>query len=122
MTAGRYEMADDDLSRQRRKRDERLLAQAVPGAPDLTVGDLVADVLAATAGRDAPTGRSTCPVTWPSGGTTGRPSRRSSTTSSVTTTPLATRPGAALTTPAHPAPSLAMGDPRRSAKPGASTP
>ena len=49
MTAGRYEMADDDLSRQRRKRDERLLAQAVPGAPDLTVGDLVADVLAATA-------------------------------------------------------------------------
>jgi hypothetical protein len=49
MTARRYDMADDDLSRQRRKREERLLAQPIPGAPDLTVGDLVADVLAATA-------------------------------------------------------------------------
>jgi hypothetical protein len=49
VTARRYEMADDDLSRQRRKRDERLLAQPIPGTPDLTVGDLVADVLAATA-------------------------------------------------------------------------
>jgi hypothetical protein len=48
VTARRYEMADDDLSRQRRKRDERLLAQPIPGASDLTVGDLVADVLAAT--------------------------------------------------------------------------
>ena len=49
MPARRYEMADDDLSRQRRKRDERLLAQPIPGTPDVTVGDLVADVLAATA-------------------------------------------------------------------------
>jgi hypothetical protein len=49
VTAEHYEVADDDLARQRRKRDERLLAQQVPGAPDLTVGDLVADVLAATA-------------------------------------------------------------------------
>jgi hypothetical protein len=48
VTARRYEMADDDLSRQRRKRDERLLAQPIPGTADLTVGDLVADVLAAT--------------------------------------------------------------------------
>lgn len=49
MTPEPYEMADDDLSRQRRKRDERLLAQPIPGAPELTVGDLVADVLAETA-------------------------------------------------------------------------
>lgn len=53
MTAEPYEMADDDLSRQRRKRDERLLAQQIPGAPHLTVGDLVADVLAATADERA---------------------------------------------------------------------
>jgi hypothetical protein len=49
VAAGRYEMADDDLSRQRRKRDERLLAQPIPGTSDLTVGDLVADLLAVTA-------------------------------------------------------------------------
>jgi hypothetical protein len=42
-------MADDDLSRQRRKREERLLAQPLPDDPDVTVGELVADVLAATA-------------------------------------------------------------------------
>jgi hypothetical protein len=45
-------MADDDLSRQRRKREERLLAQALPDDPDVTVGELVADVLAATSGDD----------------------------------------------------------------------
>jgi hypothetical protein len=49
VTARSYEMADDDLSRQRRKRDQRLLAQPIPGASDITVGDLVADVLAASA-------------------------------------------------------------------------
>jgi hypothetical protein len=53
VSARRYEMGDDDLSRQRRKRDERLLAQSIPGTADLTVGDLVADVLAATADRRA---------------------------------------------------------------------
>jgi hypothetical protein len=41
--------AGDDLSRQRRKREARLLAQVVPDDPTLTVGDLVADVLAAVA-------------------------------------------------------------------------
>jgi hypothetical protein len=45
-------MADDDLARQRRKRDERLLAQALPDDPSRTVGDVVADVLAAAADRD----------------------------------------------------------------------
>jgi hypothetical protein len=40
----------DDLSRQRRKREERLLAQALPDEPNVTIGDLVADVLAAAAG------------------------------------------------------------------------
>jgi hypothetical protein len=48
VTAEPYEMANDDLSRQRRKRDERLLAQPLPGLPQVTVGDLVADVLAAS--------------------------------------------------------------------------
>lgn len=49
MTVEPYEMADDELSRQRRKRDARLLAEPISGAPQLTVGDLVADVLAASA-------------------------------------------------------------------------
>lgn len=48
----RYDVADDDLSRQRRKRDARLLAQALPDAPDMTVGDLVAEILAAIATTD----------------------------------------------------------------------
>jgi hypothetical protein len=52
VTSRPYEMADDDLSRQRRKREERLLAQAVPGDPAVTVGDLVADVLAAGGGDE----------------------------------------------------------------------
>jgi hypothetical protein len=41
-------MGDDDLSRQRRKRDARLLDGQVPGHPGTTVGELVADVLAAS--------------------------------------------------------------------------
>jgi hypothetical protein len=41
-------MYDDDLSRQRRKREARLLDGAVPDFPGLTVADLVADVLAAS--------------------------------------------------------------------------
>jgi hypothetical protein len=56
LTVQPYEMADDDLSRQRRKRDERLLSQPIPGAPELTVGDLVADVLAAADSRDGGAG------------------------------------------------------------------
>jgi hypothetical protein len=53
VTPRRYDLADDDLSRQRRKRDARFLAQELPGTPDTTVGELVADVVAAiaTAGR-----------------------------------------------------------------------
>lgn len=43
-------LADDDLSRQRRKREARLLDQQVVGFPALTVGDVVADVLAASDG------------------------------------------------------------------------
>jgi hypothetical protein len=39
-------LADDDLSRRRRAREARLLAQPVAGAPGLTVADVVADVLA----------------------------------------------------------------------------
>jgi hypothetical protein len=39
---------DDDLSRQRRKREARLLDGQVPDHPSVTVGDLVADVLAAS--------------------------------------------------------------------------
>jgi methyl coenzyme M reductase subunit C-like uncharacterized protein (methanogenesis marker protein 7) len=39
---------DDDLSRQRRKRDARLLDGEVPDFPGLTVADVVADVLAAS--------------------------------------------------------------------------
>lgn len=41
-------MADDDLSRQRRKREARLLDRLVPDFPALTVADVVADVLAAS--------------------------------------------------------------------------
>jgi hypothetical protein len=52
VTVRPYEMGDDDLSRQRRKRDERLLAQVVPGDPPVTVADLVADVLAARGGEE----------------------------------------------------------------------
>jgi hypothetical protein len=39
-------MADDDLSRQRRKRQARLLDRPVPDFPALTVADVVADVVA----------------------------------------------------------------------------
>jgi len=39
---------DDDLSRQRRKREARLLDGEVPDFPGLTMADLVADVLAAS--------------------------------------------------------------------------
>lgn len=49
MTPRQYDVADDDLARQRRKRDARLLAQALPDAPDMTVGELVADLVAAIA-------------------------------------------------------------------------
>jgi hypothetical protein len=41
-------MGDDDLSRQRRKREARLLDGEVPDFPGLTVADIVADVLAAS--------------------------------------------------------------------------
>lgn len=41
-------MGEDDLSRQRRKREARLLDQPVEGFAGLTVADLVADVLAAS--------------------------------------------------------------------------
>lgn len=47
-------MGDDDLSRQRRKREARLLDGEVPDFPGLTVADVVADVLAASSdGRAA---------------------------------------------------------------------
>jgi hypothetical protein len=39
-------LGDDDLSRQRRKREARLLDQSVPHFPTLTLADVVADVLA----------------------------------------------------------------------------
>ena len=41
-------MDDDDLSRQRRKREARLLDREIPDFPGLTVADVVADVLAAS--------------------------------------------------------------------------
>jgi hypothetical protein len=41
-------MGDDDLSRQRRKREARLLDGELPDFPGLTVADVVADVLAAS--------------------------------------------------------------------------
>jgi len=39
---------DDELSRQRRKRESRLLDQHIVDFPSLTVADVVADVLAAS--------------------------------------------------------------------------
>ena len=39
---------DDDLSRQRRKREARTLDGEVPDFPGVTVADVVADVLAAS--------------------------------------------------------------------------
>jgi hypothetical protein len=47
-------MGDDDLSRQRRKRDARVLDGDVPNFPGLTVADVVADVLAASNDGPAP--------------------------------------------------------------------
>lgn len=41
---------EDDLTRQRRKREARLLDQRVTERPELTIADLVADVLAACEG------------------------------------------------------------------------
>ena len=41
-------LGDDDLSRQRRKREARLLDSEVLDFPGLTVADVVADVLAAS--------------------------------------------------------------------------
>jgi hypothetical protein len=41
-------MDDDDLSRQRRKREARLLDRELPDFPGVTVADVVADVLAAS--------------------------------------------------------------------------
>jgi hypothetical protein len=49
-----YPMGDDDLARQRRKREARLLDQQVAGFSGLTVADVVADVLAASDGGRAP--------------------------------------------------------------------
>jgi hypothetical protein len=45
---------DDDLSRQRRKREARLLDGEVPDFPGLTMADVVADVLAASNEGHAP--------------------------------------------------------------------
>jgi hypothetical protein len=39
---------DDDLARQRRKREARLLDRRLVDYPDLTIADVVADVLAAS--------------------------------------------------------------------------
>lgn len=39
-------MAQDDLARQRRKREARLLDQRLPDFPALTMADVVADALA----------------------------------------------------------------------------
>ena len=46
-------LGDDDLSRQRRKREARMLDGEVPDFPGLTVADVVADVLAASNEGDA---------------------------------------------------------------------
>ena len=45
---------DDDLARQRRKREARLLDQDVVDFPALTLADVVADVLAARDGSTDP--------------------------------------------------------------------
>jgi hypothetical protein len=47
-------MDDDDLSRQRRKREARLLDRQLPDIPGVTVADVVADVLAASDEGPAP--------------------------------------------------------------------
>jgi hypothetical protein len=39
---------DDDLARQRRKREARVLDEQLPDIPALTIADVVADVLAAS--------------------------------------------------------------------------
>ncbi|HEY8525879.1 MAG TPA: hypothetical protein VIL48_12985 [Acidimicrobiales bacterium] len=46
---------DDDLARQRRKREERLLARRLPNDPNVTVADVVAEVVAAAATAGAGT-------------------------------------------------------------------
>jgi hypothetical protein len=43
-----HPIGDDDLARQRRKREARLLDQEVPGFPGVILADIVADVLAAS--------------------------------------------------------------------------
>jgi hypothetical protein len=47
-------MGDDDLSRQRRKREAKLLDEPVTGFPGFTVADVVAEVLAASDQGNAP--------------------------------------------------------------------
>jgi hypothetical protein len=49
MTDRPSDRPDDDLSRQRRKRDERRLAMELPDDPNVTLGEVVAEVLAAAA-------------------------------------------------------------------------
>jgi hypothetical protein len=49
-----HSMDDDDLSRQRRKREARLLDRQLPDLAGVTVADVVADVLAASDGGRAP--------------------------------------------------------------------
>lgn len=49
-----HSMDDDDLSRQRRKRNARLLDRELPGLAGVTVADVVADVLAASDDGRAP--------------------------------------------------------------------
>lgn len=44
---------DDDLARQRRKREARLLDEQLVDAPETTLADVVADVLAASDGEPA---------------------------------------------------------------------
>jgi hypothetical protein len=45
---------DDDLARQRRKRDARLLDEHLVDYPALTIADVVAEVLAASDSADRP--------------------------------------------------------------------
>ena len=54
MTGRPVERPDDDLARQRRKRDERLLATVLPDDPSETLGDVVAEVVAAAASLHDP--------------------------------------------------------------------